>query len=282
VIQKVDVYTSRPGSSSLMLAARPELDHFYVKNMEGLDPVKITVGTASLGSIDGELHIGDAVPGRNIVITLGPNTNYVNWSSEEFRRFIYTYFTPKNTVRLVFTTDELDDPVEIYGIVEGVTDNPFTSELEFQISIICPDPYFKSTVADSVSGATNSDGEALGINTIVNSGDLPVGIFVRVQHISTDSSEFVQMQMGNPVFSFFRVDDTVITSVKTLEVSSERLNKFVREVDIGAAGYENIFTRVQPGSEFPILEPGTNYFTIFTDTGDQNWEIIWYPKYDGI
>lgn len=266
------------------LAARAELDTFYVVNGDnhGLDPVTITVGTASLGSIDGETHLGDTVPKRNIVLTLRPNTNYINWTSEQFRRFLATYFTPKSTVRLVFTTDQLDDPVEIYGIVEGMTNNPFSDTLEFQISIVCPDPYFQSTVALSASGLTNSDTEDLDIVEIDNPGDLAVGFFIRVSRASTDSLEFVQMQMGDPVFNHFRVNDMPIDTAKSLEVSSERLNKFVHEVVLADATFANVFTRVERTSEFLVLEPGLNYFTIFTDTGDQNWEIDWYPRYDGL
>jgi hypothetical protein len=284
LIQQVDVYTSRPGAAALPLAARPELDTFYVANGDshGLDPVTITVGTASLGSIEGETHLGDTVPKRNIVLTLRPNTNYINWTSEQFRRFLSTYFTPKSTVRLVFTTDQLDDPVEIYGIVEGMTNNPFSDTLEFQISIVCPDPYFQSIEALSVSGSTNSDSEDPDIVEINNPGDLAVGFFIRVQRVSTDSLEFVQMQMGDPVFSHFRINDMPIDTAKSLEVSSERLNKFVHEVVLADATFANVFTRVERASEFLVLEPGLNYFTIFTDTGDQNWEIDWYPKYDGL
>jgi len=284
LIQQVDVYTSRPGAAALALAARPELDTFYVANNDnhGLDPVKITVGTASLGSIDGDTHLGDTVPSRNIVLTLRPNMNYVNWTSEQFRRFLSTYFTPKSTVRLVFTTDEIDDPVEIYGIVEGMSNNPFTDVLEFQVSIICPDPYFKSTVAQSVSFLTNNDTETLDIVDIDNPGDLAVGFFIRVQRLATDSFDFVQMQMGLPVFSHFRIDDMPIDASKSLEVSSERLNKFVHEVVLADATFANVFTRVDRTSEFLVLEPGRNYFTIFTDTGDQDWAITWYPRYDGL
>jgi Phage tail protein len=280
VIQKADVYTSRPGASALALAARPEFDYFYVVNVDGLDPVKISVGTASLGAIDGETHIGNAVPSRNIVLTLRPNTNYVTWSSEEFRRFIYTYFTPKSTVRLVFTTDELAHPVEISGIVESVTDNPFAPELEFQVSVICPDPYFQSTVAEVIPG-TADDPSSTTFVTITNPGDLPSGFFIRVQQSGTDATD-VHIQLGNPVFSHFTVLAVPITSDRSLEVSSQRLNKFVRQVAIAAATYRNVFTYVESGSEFPILQSGANYFSLFTDTGDQTWEITYYPRYDGI
>ena len=215
-------------------------------------------------------------------VTIFSLMNYVNWTSEQFRRFLSTYFTPKSTVRLVFTTDEIDDPVEIYGIVEGMSNNPFTDVLEFQVSIICPDPYFKSTVAQSVSFLTNNDTETLDIVDIDNPGDLAVGFFIRVQRLATDSFDFVQMQMGLPVFSHFRIDDMPIDASKSLEVSSERLNKFVHEVVLADATFANVFTRVDRTSEFLVLEPGRNYFTIFTDTGDQDWAITWYPRYDGL
>jgi hypothetical protein len=43
-----------------------------------------------------------------------------------------------------------------------------------------------------------------------------------------------------------------------------------------------VFVRVERTSEFLVLEPGTNSFAITTDTGGQNWEIVWYPRYDGL
>jgi len=270
---------------TLPLATRPEFDHYYVANGDnhGLDAVTVSVGLASLGSIDGEMHLdhGDAVPSRNIVLTLRPNTNYVNWSSEKFRRFLNTYFTPKSTVRLVFTTDEIDDPVEIFGIVEGMPNNPFAPELEFQVSIICPDPYFQSTVPEVIAGTANSSGETPTIVSITNPGDLPVGFFIRVQYVGTNGAD-TRLQLGNPVFKHFTVLDVPITSTTSLEVSSERLKKFARSVDIGYATSRSVFTNVESGSEFLALEPGLNYFSLVTDTGDQSWEITYYPRFDGI
>jgi hypothetical protein len=285
LIQQVDVYTSRPGAVALPLAARAEFDTFYVANGDnhGLDAVTVTVGVASLGSIDGEMHLdhGDAVPSRNIVLTLRPNTNYVNWSSEKFRRFLNTYFTPKSTIRLVFTTDEIVHPVEIFGIVEGMTNNPFSDTLEFQISIVCPDPYFQSTVPEVVSGTANDFGETPTVVSITNPGDLPAGVFIHVARVGTDAAD-TRMQLGNPVFTHFTVLDVPITASTSLEVSSRRLNKFARSVDIGHATYRSVFTYVESGSEFPVLEPGLNYFSLITDTGDQSWQITYYPRFDGI
>jgi len=270
---------------TLPLATRPEFDHYYVANGDnhGLDAVTVSVGLASLGSIDGEMHLdhGDAVPSRNIVLTLRPNTNYVNWTSEQFRRFLYTYFTPKSTVRLIFTTDEIDHPVDIFGVVEGMTNNPFSDTLEFQVSIICPDPYFQAITPEVISGTANSSDETPTVVSITNPGDLPAAVFIRVQYVGTDGFD-TRMQLGSPVFTHFTVLDVPITSSTSLEVSSVRLKKFARSVDIGYATYRNVFTYVESGSEFPVLEPGINYFSLITDTGDQSWEMTFFPRFDGI
>lgn len=277
MLTEVKAYSSWRSAPTLQLDVdgRAETDLIQVTNIEGLDPVKASVNTSPYGSVDGSSYTGSKVLSRNIVLTLKPNPNWDTWTYEKLRRLLYSYFMPKLVTRLVFYSDDMD-PVEIYGVVEGVGVNPFSKEPELQVSIICPDPYFTAlnpTVLTGVNGA---------VNTFTYNGSIEAGIIVKVTHVS-GAPTTIGIQIGDPKITYFGVVADVTTS-KYFELSSIPMRKYVQNVNIGTGVIENLLSNVylQEGALWPTLEPGQNEFTVITDNGVQDYELMFYERFGGL
>jgi Phage tail protein len=257
----------------------PETDWFQIRDISGLGPVKADVNTSPLGSMDGDSFVGSTVGSRNIVLIIKPNPDWSIWTYEKLRRVLYEYFMPKRRIRLIFETDEIA-PVEILGYVESNEPAIFSKDGEIQVSVICPYPYFTSVnpvVVDGVSTETNVD--------INYEGSVESGISVQVSRASGISPTVIGIQIGDSLLSYFRVTAGVDSS-KYFAMSSVPGQKYVQNVAIANGIITNLLSMVHSGSQWPILQPGINNFSVITDTPDegmvQDWRLTYYNRYGGL
>lgn len=282
MLTEVKAYSSWLSAPTLLLSdtGRAETDLIQIRNIDGLDPVKASVGTSQYGSIDGGAYTGSSVPSRNIVLTLHANPDWDLWSYENIRRLLYQYFMPKRQVRLVFDSDDMNS-VEIFGYVESVSSNLFSKDPDIVVSILCPDPYFISVDPIVVTGQSIRSG---GITTIIDyEGSVESGIKVKVSQVSGASPASIAIQIGDPFSSSFSID-AVVDATKFFEMSSIPRNKYIQNVDIDVGLITNLLSRshVQEGSSWPILQPGENEFSVITDAGVQDWELTYYERFGGL
>jgi Phage tail protein len=277
VLTEVKAYSSWRSAPTLLLDAdgRAEGDLIQIRNIDGLDPVKASVNTSPYGSVDGASYIGSSVQSRNIVLSLKPRPDWDIWTYENLRRLVYSYFMPKLITRLVFYSDDMI-PVEIYGVVEGVSVNLFSKDPELQVSIVCPDPYFTALDPTVITGV---NGE---VETFDYNGNVESGMIVRVTHVS-GAPTTIGIQLGDPKVTYFGVAADV-NSTKYFEMSSIPMRKYVQNVNIGTGVIDNLLSNVylQEGSLWPVLEPGENEFRVVTDAGVQDYELIFYERFGGL
>jgi len=260
-------------------SGRAETDLIQIRNIDGLDPVTASIGTAPYGSIDGEAYTGSSVLGRNLVLTLHPNPDWSTWSPEALRRILYSYFMPKQAVRLEFYSDDMPD-LEITGVVESLTANMFTNDPEILASIICPDPYFQTIDPIFLSGDTSDDPVDIEYH-----GTIPDGIQLLVKQVSGTNPNELDIQIGNPDLTFFKVAQTnLATSTKYFHMSSLPMSKYVETVNETTGVSTSLLSNVatEEGSEWPMLEPGTNQFQVISDNGVQSWELTYFEKFGGL
>jgi len=280
VLTAVKAYSAWRSAPVVLLDpnGRPETDLIQIRNIDGLDPVKASVSTSPRAAVDGVTYTGSNVPSRNIVLTVHPNPDWLNYTHDSLRKLIYQYFMPKSPVRLVFTSDNMAD-VEISGIVEAVAANQFSRDPELLISIICPDPHFTSVEPIVVTGQTVRPG---GTPVVVPySGTEEAGAIVRVTYASGSDPTSIGIQVGDPSLSYFNVDATV-NSLLYFEASSIPMEKYVQNVNIGSGVIDNLLSDVVEGSIWPTLQPGNNDFSVVTDQGVQDWELTFYERFGGL
>lgn len=277
MLTEVKAYSSWRSAPTLELdpEGRPETDLIQIHKVDGLDPVKASVSTSPYGSIDGTSFTGSSVLNRNIVLTLKPNPNWDTWTHEKLRKLLYSYFMPKLVIRLVFYSDDAD-PVEIYGVVEGVEVDMFSKDPILQVSVVCPDPYFTAVAPTLLSGQNGV------LNTFEYGGNIESGMIVKVTHVSGAPTS-IGIQLGDPKETYFAVAADV-TSSKYFELSSIPMQKYVQNVNIGTGVIDNLLSNVyvQEGSLWPTLKPGTNEFKLITDAGVQDYQITFYERFGGI
>jgi phage-related protein len=282
VLTEVKAYSSWQSAPALLLAddGRPETDLIQVTNIDGLEPVKASVGMSPLGSVDGSAYVGSSIPSRNIVLTLHPNPDWDNYTHEVLRRLIYSYFMPKEPTRLVFYSDDLPT-VHIDGIVESVEVNLFSNDPEFLVSIICPDPYFTAHTPVTVSGQSVRTGGA--VENIDYQGNVEAGIYVKVSFASGAAPTKIGIQVGSPLITFFDVDASV-SSTLYFEMSSVPMSKYVHNVNLSTGVITNLLSKVRmkEGSQWPLLQPGESDFSVITDQGVQDWELIYSERFGGL
>ena len=282
MLTEIKAYSSWRSAPSLPLSenGRAESDLIQVRNITGLDPVKASVNTTPYGAIDGASFTGSSVTTRNIVLTLGLNPDWNTWTYELLRSLLYSYFMPKRATRLIFYREE-KAPVEIRGIVESAEVNMFSKDPEFNVSIVCPDPYFTSTEETIVRGHSIRAG---GTPVIFDyEGSVETGIYLNVKEFATPAPTDISVVIGDPPTSRFSTYATV-SATKYFELNSTPLQKFVQNVDMGSGIITNLLSKVhiQEGSLWPVLQPGEVEFSVVTDQGDQEWELVYFERFGGL
>lgn len=280
MLTKLQAYSSWDDAQTLYLIenGREETDLIQIRNIDGLDPVKATVNTSPFGSVDGAAYIGSTVPTRNIVLTLHPNPDWKSWSFEKLRRLLYVYFMPKSLTRLVFHSDDMA-PVEIFGYVEDFNLAQFSSDIEIQISIICPDPYFTALNPTLVPGVSSNGTSPI---DVMYTGDIETGFNVEVLRLNAPDPSFIGVQVGDPSISYFNVSASVNASAYFV-MNSIPGQRYVQNVTMGSGIITNLLSRMQEGSTWPTLKPGKNKVSVITDAPpNQAFQIVYFERYGGL
>lgn len=280
MLTTVRAYSSWESVNTLLLAdgGRAETDLLQMRNITGLGPVDASISTLPLGSLDGDSFVGSAVGSRNIVMTVKPNPDWVDWTYEKLRLLLYTYFMPKRMVRLVFETDEIA-PVEILGYVESITPDIFSKVGEIQISVICPYPYFTAVNPTVVNGTTNDPPVVVEYD-----GTIETAINIEVTHIPGEPALIgTYVSLGDPGHGNFYVGtDIDIDATKYLVINSVPGNKYIRQVNVTTGSFTNVLSQLSPGVAWPVLNLGPNYFSVKTAFGDQAWKLSYFKRYGGL
>lgn len=279
MLTKVTAYSAWTGFPELVLNLlnRPETDLFEVRNLDGLGPVTASVNTSPYGIVDGEAYNGSNVGKRNIVITMGFNPDWADNTYSSLRTLLARYFSPKQSVRLIFESDERP-PVEISGYVESNEPNIFSKDPENQISIICPEPHFVAVDITTILGLS-SDVPV----EIDYAGTEETGMFISVRRNSGAAANVVTIALVRGVTTYsFVVADIVVDANNDFFMQSIPKQKFVRSLNSVTHVTKSLLHKVQDGAVWPTLEPGLNTFDILTDFGVQNFQMGYYERYGGL
>lgn len=252
-------------------------DKYDVLDVSGLNPSPATINTSSIVGVDGSRYNSSRIEERNIVITLNIKTPI-----EENRINLYRYFQVKRYVKLYYQNDHRD--VYIEGYVETFENNPFTQLQQPQISIICPDPFWKS---NSEINVNFSNPLALFEFPFSISTD---GIeFSRIEKITTTTIDMGEVASGaviefyatsnqilNPKFinlttnEFFGVNFDMYLGDRII-INTKHGEKSVVLVRDGVT--RNIMSDRMDGSKWITFESGVNDISFSADEGQHNLEV---------
>jgi hypothetical protein len=263
---------------------RPETDLLQIRNIDGLDPVKAAINSTPMASGDGVAFTGsNVIVARNIVLTIRPNPDWKDWTHDTLRKLLYLYFVPKKPIDLVFESDDLD-PVRISGYTESISNNPFTQDPEYQVSIICPDPYFASLNPIVVSGTTSTDGSATFM--IPYNGTVETGIEVKITKGPAGGGGDTLVEIHSYSSNTYVSAMCVLLDTEYFIMSSIPGHKFVQNVVVGPGTIIDLIPST--GLPWPTLAPGPSFcaittYNMFVGALEENeYTLTYSERFDGL
>lgn len=130
-----------------------ELTHneaYVIESIDGIDPPEAVINTTRNANADGSVFNSAYVDNRQITITLA-----INGPAEANRINLYRYFKARYPITLYYTNSTRD--VYINGYVKNVQIGFFQKKQIAQITILCPDPYFKGVTDEMVEFSSVED-----------------------------------------------------------------------------------------------------------------------------
>lgn len=271
--------------NTLELTGNP---NYTVFKIEGLNPPHANINSSVNTTTDGSSINSVRLENRNIVIYMT-----VNGDVEANRINLYKYFPVKKKVKIFFNNESRN--VYIEGNVELIECDLFTSRQVAQISLICPQPYFKAvneltSIFSDVSplfsfpfsvAETGVEISAITTNqrkSIVNAGDIETGAIIKLFAIGTVVNPILYdvLKRTHLKLNFTMLpSDTIIINTNVGEKSIE----LIRDgVTYNALGY------MLPDSTWFTLEAGDNVFTYDADSGNSNLQITFTTSvlYSGV
>ena len=252
-------------------------EDYIVYKIDGLTPPSATISTSVNAVDDGSKINNSRLESRNIVIY-----TTIEGDVEKNRINLYKYFTPKSKVTLMFKNGTRD--VTIDGVVELIECDLFTNRQIAQISIICPDPYFRSSesytesfsdvqslfsfpFAIAESGIPLSSISTNVRKSIIYTGDVKAGIIIElfsngtvVNPIIYDVLNKTQMALN---FTMQESDKLIINT----NPNQKSITLVRNGVSTNALGY------LIPNSSWLALAAGDNVFTYDAESGNSYLQI---------
>ena len=254
-----------------------ESKDYIVYKIEGLQPPQVTIATAKKAVSDGSTINRLSVENRNIVIYMT-----IEGDVEANRINLYKYFPLKQYVTIYFENGVRD--VSIEGVVEIIECNLFTNRQVAQISLICPQPYFKSaeelvTYFSSIDSlfefpfSIAEEGVEFSViktadrKAIVNTGDVENGIIIDLYAAGVVSKPIIYDVLNRTYIKLncdLQANDHIVINTN---VDNKAITLIRDGVSSNAMGY------MSPDSKWLILNSGDNVFTYEAESGAENLQV---------
>lgn len=253
--------------------------NYQVINVEGLTPPEAEITTIKVANLDGERFKSSRLDMRNIVITVK-----LSGEVEKNRIKLYNFFDTGNLSTIYYSNGSRK--VKIEGYCETVEGDLFSESQEVQLSIICPDPYWKglNKIVYDISQTFGSFQFPFAIDSngiefsqyidgreavVINRGQGASGMIIKMTAMG-DS-------IANPIIynvntgEFFKVNIT-LNSGDSIEVNTYVGKKSITKTVDGVV--TNILNLVGKGSTWFQLNKGYNLYTYHGDANQGHLRVV--------
>lgn len=240
--------------------------NFQLVAAQGLTPPKANINTSPLATMDGGMFNSSKLQSRNIVFLIQPLGNI-----ENSRQLLYQYFKVKKPISIEIKTANRD--VVINGYVEDMQIDLNANPQLVQISIICPDPWFKDKTATTV----NINGETTSAQ-VSNPSDDDVGAVFTIAITGAVENPNIQLNGRMTINKTFS-NGNIIT------IDTRRGSKSVSyKASAGSQTSTDLLNYLSTGSSWVQLHSGTNWVHKGADSGasSMNVTMVFNPIYEGI
>lgn len=261
---------------------------YTLYKVEGITPPKMNISTSANATSDGDTVNSVRAEKRNIVLYLKIDNDV-----ENNRLKLYRHFPLKKNLTVYCKTDTRDMCIE--GKVELIEPALFEQKQAVQISILCPQPYFKA-IDDLVTNfaeisslfefpfSISNTGKEFSVITnnvrksIVNNGEFDTGVEIKI---------FATGEVVNPVIydAFRRTHIKLNMTLQTNDTVVINTNKGKKSITLIRRGVEsNAMGNLAATSKWLQLYVGDNVFTYTADSGSSNLQLTFIssPAYGGV
>ena len=253
---------------------------FLLEKAEGLYEMSAGINTSDNGVMDGATYHSSFLKKRNIVLYLRDLNNF-----KSNREFLNELFIPKSKGTLYFQEEDEERVISYY--VEHVTSNGTGYARIYQVSLICPDPYFYDRYDTQITMAAflpsftfphrfKKSGEELGyqqknkLQQIMNkTGTDNIGMTIEIRCngavqnpsvIRVESNEHIRIGAATKPLNLVAGDRVIITT-----------EDGGKQVTLHHAGtQEKINNYLSEDSTFLQLQRGSNSIGYSADAGVDN------------
>lgn len=281
------MYTAKiENANNEILTLTQTEERWQVVSITGLNPPAAQVNTTAIAGMDGAKFNSAKLNTRQIVTLLR-----LKGDVEDNRQYLYHFFRTKEWCKFYFKNANRD--VFIEGRIETCEVSLFGLGEAMQVSIICPNPYFKSVdeIETELSSVTRmfyfpfaideddpipfSELDITGSTNIYNSAEADAGLIFTITFNNAASTLKLLNETTGETFELdysFSDGDTVI-------INTNKGEKSVRLIR-NAVEY-NLFSALVRGSTFFQLQIGDNYFSYLADGGAENQNVfVTLSRYD--
>lgn len=262
---------------------------YPVISVEGLTPPDATINTSEVATTDGSHYNSSRINQRNIVLTIVPERINV----EKARIELYKYFKSKRKVTLELKTKYRH--VKIEGYTETVESDLYSQKQSFQISIICPRPFFTDVNQATFKQSTTQNGiefpfetpqngivlsrlEELKDVNVINVGEENTGLTIELLATGTVLEPAIYNKTTRKKMSI----QSELKRGDIVRIDTKQGQK--RIVHISNGVQTNIINDIVKGSKWLTLETGENIFSYSATYGIENLEVSYSfnPLYEGV
>ena len=230
-----------------------ENSKFQLVSVTGLNPPVADIAYSQLATSDGGVFNMARGQARNIVLTIQPMGGV-----EAKRLELYEFLAPKSAITLEIKTDNRH--VTIDGYVESMEIDYNANPQLVQVSIICPNPYFKDKTKTTVSIP----------GTVTNPSEAVQGAEFTLTLTGSGTSLVLTNTTTGEALT---VTDT-FSSGQVIKIDTRTGQKMIKR------NGNNIMSLVDLSSEWITLQPGNNAITISGVSCTAVCEF--YPLYMGV
>lgn len=250
------IKVSSPGKKGILQLTQNE--NYEVYKTEGFAALNTNIMQTENVYIDGGKCNLTHVEPRNIVL-------YIHFRAaavESSRLTLYPYFAPHQELTIEYANDNRSG--KISGFVESIECDLFNNPQFMQISIICPYPFFSSSVYTKLILSSAATG------TLNNAGDIDAGI---TTDITVDEMDGYSPILQNLTTGQKMIINTKLEVGKTLKLSSLPGEKTVKILSTGGET-QNVISKMDISSRWITMLLGGNELKVSTANGAACTAII--------
>lgn len=272
------MFTLRARRENGSIFSLTQNEYLMITDVQGLEPPRAEFSLAAGQYQDGSKVSMARVGTRNIVIY-----GSILHDSEMVRQRLYHYFAVKGSVTLLYTSPLRE--VQITGRVESISVNAFARPVSFQISILCPQPYWEALseddadIANVVGGLEFpvellSDGIELGTIkstqdvALYNGGELSAGLDI---YLEASGAVDLPMIYNSKTNERFRYKGS-LEEGDVLHICTKQGQRSVTHHHSDGTE-ENAFNYIDMGSTWLQAAAGDNFFSVYADSGLESLHV---------